>query len=103
MSVYDFSGLAAHAGHKIECAIYGNNVNAAVECVDCHEVLLDFDKDELPGHDETCIKRDDKFYFNIQISGQGKTPQEAWESAVESFAADPGDPPDPVIEKGVGQ
>ena len=43
MSAYSYSDLARHAGHKIECVIYAG-VNAAVECMNCNEVLLDFEK-----------------------------------------------------------
>jgi hypothetical protein len=47
MSAHSFADLADHAGHQLECVIYGDNENAAIECVDCSTVLLDFDRDEL--------------------------------------------------------
>ena len=55
MGVSGFHDLQRHIGHRIECAYYvdrrevdedGNPliVNVALECVDCFEVLLDFDR-----------------------------------------------------------
>jgi hypothetical protein len=47
MGVHNFDELKAHVGHKIVCVTYndGNDpVNVALECEDCHTVLLDFDK-----------------------------------------------------------
>jgi len=45
MSVYDYESLASHAGHKLECVTYGG-VNAAIECLDCGCVLVDFDAED---------------------------------------------------------
>lgn len=33
-----------HQGHKIEIAIYGVDQNTSVECMDCNEVIVDFEK-----------------------------------------------------------
>ena len=46
MSVGSFEELVTHKGLKIECVTYGKKevVNAAIECEDCNEVLLSFDK-----------------------------------------------------------
>ena len=47
MSAYDYESLKAHLGHKIVIAAYGYKKdpdNVAIECVDCNEVLLDYDK-----------------------------------------------------------
>ena len=46
MGAHNFRDLKAHAGHNIVCVIYGNDHNVAIECEDCNEVLLDYDKDE---------------------------------------------------------
>lgn len=46
MSVYDYSSLAAHVGHKIECVTYAGGENVAVECVDCNTVLLDYNRED---------------------------------------------------------
>ena len=49
MSVSNFEELSVHVGHDIHCVHYTNEdgpVNVALECWDCNEVLLDFDKDE---------------------------------------------------------
>jgi hypothetical protein len=47
VGVYDYQSLLAHAGHKIEIVTYGRiglpPVNVSCECVDCNEVLMDFD------------------------------------------------------------
>jgi len=48
MSVSTFKELLEHIGHKIECAYYGHSKeeaeNVAIECVDCHVVILDFNR-----------------------------------------------------------
>jgi len=43
MSVNNYNELSRHVGHNIECVEYGNGYNVALECVDCGEVLMDFD------------------------------------------------------------
>lgn len=43
MSVQNYEELAQHQGHKVEVVIYGGNQNSAVECIECSQVLLDFD------------------------------------------------------------
>lgn len=48
MSVNNFAELLAHAGHKVSVNTYGDKsdpVNVAVECFDCQEVLVDYDKE----------------------------------------------------------
>jgi len=59
-----FDKIARHIGHNIEVASYGNHnykpadngvenlpaeeiVNVAVECMDCYEVIVDADNEEL--------------------------------------------------------
>lgn len=34
------------------------------------------------------------FFFTVELSGQGDTPEDAWENAVEGFSVDPGPCPD---------
>jgi hypothetical protein len=41
-----YNELVTHAGHTLEVAIYGGDANAAIECVDCSEVLLDYENTE---------------------------------------------------------
>lgn len=41
---FAFERLSSHFGHKIEVAVYGDNQNVAIECMDCHEVLYSIDK-----------------------------------------------------------
>jgi hypothetical protein len=45
MSASSYEDLRHHVGHKIKCVLYGD-VNAAIECVTCNEVLLDFDNED---------------------------------------------------------
>ena len=46
MSVNSYEELLAHVGHSIVCATYGKDKeNVSIECEDCQEVLMDFDKD----------------------------------------------------------
>ena len=48
MSAFDYNTLKEHIGHKIVCVGYGppgkEPANVAVECEDCCEVLLDYDR-----------------------------------------------------------
>jgi hypothetical protein len=49
MTANSFHDLLSHRGHEVEVAVYGpadDPLNAAIECLDCGEVLLDFDADE---------------------------------------------------------
>ena len=43
MSVINYEELKKHLGHKIVCVEYGKQ-NMSIECENCNEVLLDFDK-----------------------------------------------------------
>ena len=60
MSAHNYAELAEHVNHNVECVGYGVRqeeivvdgdvvghkriyVNAAVECIDCNVVLIDFD------------------------------------------------------------
>ena len=40
---FDYAKLKRHQGHNIECVMYGDDVNMSVECVDCHEIIIDYD------------------------------------------------------------
>ena len=42
MAVADYDDLVRHWGHETEVVKYGAE-NVAIECVDCSEVLVDFD------------------------------------------------------------
>ena len=39
----NYADLMRHLSHKLEVANYANR-NAAIECVTCSEVLIDFEK-----------------------------------------------------------
>lgn len=47
MSVSNYYELREHIGHTVEVVGYGTGHpvpwNVAIECIDCSEVLLDFD------------------------------------------------------------
>lgn len=43
MSVHNYSELNFHVGHDVVVVNYGLQ-NAAIECIDCGCVLLDFDR-----------------------------------------------------------
>jgi aspartate/tyrosine/aromatic aminotransferase len=45
MSAQNYSDLIAHDGHSISIYKYYDE-NVAIECEDCFEVLLDFDKEK---------------------------------------------------------
>ncbi|TRZ51292.1 MAG: hypothetical protein D4S01_05105 [Dehalococcoidia bacterium] len=48
MSAHSYNDLRAHIGHKIACVCYGADgedpENIALECEDCSEVLVSFNK-----------------------------------------------------------
>ena len=50
MSSTSFKELYQHYGHEIVCARYtdseGDVANVALECVDCNEVLMDYDNEK---------------------------------------------------------
>lgn len=47
MSALSFGDLIDHEGHAVSVVTYGSDQpeNVAIECEDCNEVLLDYDKD----------------------------------------------------------
>ena len=44
MSATDYNDLSRHIGHKVEVVTYADT-NVAIECEECSEVLLDFDRE----------------------------------------------------------
>lgn len=51
MSAGGFNQLRSHVGHKFECVVYGADShsppdNVSLECITCHEVVVDFDAPE---------------------------------------------------------
>ncbi len=47
MSCLGYEDLLRHMGHTIVCVTYGMGENVALECEDCSEILLNFDKEVL--------------------------------------------------------
>ena len=48
MAIYSYHELKNHIGHDVEVAAYGdsdNPENVAVECMDCHTVIMDYDRE----------------------------------------------------------
>ena len=52
MAVNSFKELRAHFGHDIQVAVYAIDANAAIECLDCNEILLDFDNEKEEEEEE---------------------------------------------------
>ena len=46
MAVSNYKELRAHWGHEIQVAVYAIDANVAVECLDCNEILFDFDNEK---------------------------------------------------------
>jgi hypothetical protein len=46
MAVANYAELAAHIEHTLEIVIYGGDANAAIECINCDEILFDYDNTE---------------------------------------------------------
>ncbi len=69
MSVINYKDLKEHLGHRIVCVSYEspgeNKENIALECEDCNEVLLDFDKEEVADSKEQTA--DFKTEWSIKI------------------------------------
>jgi hypothetical protein len=51
MSVSNFEDLLRHTGHPVQVQNYidndGNVINCSIECIECNEVLINFDKDQI--------------------------------------------------------
>ena len=45
MSATDYRDLSRHIGHKVDVVTYAE-VNVAIECEDCNEVLMDYDNEK---------------------------------------------------------
>jgi hypothetical protein len=48
-----YNELSRHVNHDIEIVFYGDKANVAVECLDCGEVLLDFDHPDFTHAEST--------------------------------------------------
>lgn len=56
--------MMVHAGHRVEIALYGDRTdphNAAIECLDCNAVLIDWDQPLMDADDESWVAADGKF------------------------------------------
>jgi hypothetical protein len=53
MAAHNFTDLIQHEGHNVVVVTYGDHriseipLNVAVECEDCGEVILDFDREDV--------------------------------------------------------
>jgi hypothetical protein len=54
MGAHSFEDIDRHYGHELAVVLYGKDHpdNAAIECIDCAEVLLDFDREPEEQDDE---------------------------------------------------
>lgn len=48
MGVHSFDDLRQHVGHETEVVMYAEGCNVAIECLDCCEVLVDYDYKDGP-------------------------------------------------------
>jgi len=51
MAVTCYEDLLRHVGHRIECVTYAGGENVALECEDCYEVLIDFNREKEEADD----------------------------------------------------
>ena len=71
-----FNKLKAHVGHNIEIVTYGltskedDQVNVSIECLDCNEVLIDFDKNDEREENLPYVPNYDKFKDNDDYPGE---------------------------------
>jgi phage FluMu protein Com len=63
MGAWGYEELRRHVGHKIVCVMYGEE-NVAIECEDCGEVLIDFDKDDNRPRCSRCGDVNDTFSYS---------------------------------------
>ena len=96
MGVFDFNSLHAHAGHRISCVEYGNKdtgcVNVAIECEDCNEVLVDFNKPD----DEKYVPLSPKDFLAVCPECFEASSLEKWNKAT---SAECGEDIVPLIEE----
>lgn len=67
-----FQELLDHVGHRIECVTYGTKgvpVNAAIECIDCGCVLLDFDSPAMAAEKQMIERPNLVFVFGSNEAG----------------------------------
>ena len=67
MGSHSYEDLRRHIGHKIVCVGYGATtstlpVNVAIECEDCCEVLMDYDKPEANSEEEKARKWGEEYF-----------------------------------------
>lgn len=58
MSVSTFKELMNHVGHDVVVAYYGVNENVAIKCLNCNEVLMDFDNPKMTPQKTVSFKFD---------------------------------------------
>ena len=59
MTMSNFDRVLSHLGHELEVAVYGDNVNVAIECLTCMEVVVDYNQEdeESEGEEEGATLR----------------------------------------------
>lgn len=95
MGVHNYAELMGHVGHEIACVTYGHRANVALECVDCSEILLDFDRDAPaePDYDDLRTLADEwRERITEMASSVPNTEGMSWgevNDATERFLAEP--------------
>lgn len=86
MSAYDFNELKAHIGHRIVCVSYGDPpANVAVECEDCNEVLMDYDRPDNSPMDMVSAREDQEEVHKARDELRRRQGKEPTTEAAESF------------------
>lgn len=69
-----YTDLLPHVGHEIVCTSYGRDRdnaepdNVAIECIDCSEVLIDFDRPRPAPADVYAKALDEAFEFIRELN-----------------------------------
>ena len=83
MALESYQDLAKHYGHTVAIAMYGvctdtmsqGAENVALECLDCSEVLLDFDEPMVENKDPMTMNNEE---FQEFIKGMNEDYADAW-------------------------
>jgi hypothetical protein len=50
-----YQKIQSHWGHRIDIGDYHNGENLSIECMDCYEIIIDFDRPESEPEEEPTI------------------------------------------------
>ena len=102
IDTFEFEHFKAHAGHKIELVLYGENRNVSLECDDCRQVLYSVDNPEIKKDEEENEITDETAIINkVFYKGGGDIPMTYKQMAKEAgFKITPADYPDRISGSG---